>query len=921
MKKVLLLLTLLSISQSKGLSQKIVDSLSIKQKADFYFDYSETFWPQFPDSTIYYTILAANSYQEIGNEENYLICLSGIANAFYLNDDFIKSLEYYSKLDSLYGKVKFNNVANEKIVLTHLGSYHRILQNYKRSVELLKKSLLLEPDKFDNTTFINIGYSYFLLGDYNKSEVYFLQALNYNTNYDQLKFSNSGAYKVLGNLYFKKKKYEKSIDTYQKILKNIHLTSSNNMETEYVSNISINLALAYIKTKKYQNCLRIISSIQFSELNTLNKVRYLECLAQYYYQTGFYQLAITKINEGLEIIKNNNFNYDLVELNFSLLELQCNVNLKQNNSAGALDSNDQILNLLGIDASNYDDVLNIKNKVLCAKAIGVRNKILRFFLDKEKLIENISIFQKITSALRQQNSTASHKEFWANENLEIYQDVISTLIQSNDTNKAFTFAEENKSNLLIQSLNDIDAKSYANIPEKILDTERELRAKLQFYQKRKFELENNDSEIDTSKLIAYSDVITKTDFAIQAIVDTLESQYPEYYEIKYSDDDLTVESIQELLDYESCFIEYFVGKDSSYVFTITKDDVRVQKLGNLNDNNHVFLSYYNSLKDPSISKDSLEFYSSQVYKLILKESLNRLDSNIENLIIVPDDILNNLPFEFLKDKNEEQILGLKYNIQYQYSGRLWRLLKNRKSIKKQYDFLGYAYNSENTNFLNVRTCTSMEADNLLCSQREVDNIAEILKDKNLLLGLNNKEDILSNASNTKILHLATHSCLETENSDYSRIFFDDDYMTNIDLQLQQIDAELAVLSACESGYGELIKGEGAMSISKGFFHAGCKSTVVSLWPVDDCSTSDIMKHFYTFLKEGDKKDVALKKAKQLYLETAHPSRTHPYYWAGFILIGNNNPVWNNQSFNWLYPFVGVLVLLLVFISLKSIRSN
>ncbi|MBT8234242.1 MAG: CHAT domain-containing protein, partial [Bacteroidia bacterium] len=545
------------------------------------------------------------------------------------------------------------------------------------------------------------------------------------------------------------------------------------------------------------------------------------------------------------------------------------------------------------------------NKIQLIESIKIKSNILKKI--NKPNYESFLLLSSLLKSLRLENSTASHKDFWANENLNIYQDAIATFIDNDDIESAFTFAEENKSNLLVQSLNDIEAKSYANIPAELLEKENDLRAKLQFYQKKKFELENSDN-IDSTKLIDYFELITTTEFAIDEIVDTLESHYPEYYELKYNEEDLKAADIKNILDDKTAFIEYFVGKDSAYVFTITKDNISVNSLDILSDSTNIFLKYYQSISDPNVSATFLDSHSKSTYKLVLEKALENINSNIQDLIIVPDDILNNLPFELMKNEKDEY-LGFKYNIHYQYSGRLWRLLKNRKSFDKKYDFLGYAYNSDNVNYIAERACATMETGNLLCSDKEIQNIATILKDKSLLLKNANKDDILKNASQSRIVHLATHSCLDSENSDYSRIFFNDGYITNIDLQLQTMNADLAVLSACESGYGELIKGEGAMSISKGFFHAGCKSTLVSLWPVDDCSTSEFMGHFYTYLNEGLQKDVALKKAKQTYLETAHPSRTHPYYWAGFILIGDNAAVFGNGGgyLIWVMGFLGLLV--------------
>ena len=88
-----------------------------------------------------------------------------------------------------------------------------------------------------------------------------------------------------------------------------------------------------------------------------------------------------------------------------------------------------------------------------------------------------------------------------------------------------------------------------------------------------------------------------------------------------------------------------------------------------------------------------------------------------------------------------------------------------------------------------------------------------------------------------------------------------------------------------------------MSLSKSFFHAGAKSAIVSLWPVDDCATSAIMKYFYKYLNLGERKDQALRNAKIEYRTSVDSDHNHPYYWAGFIVIGDCSPVWPTTTCN------------------------
>ena len=102
----------------------------------------------------------------------------------------------------------------------------------------------------------------------------------------------------------------------------------------------------------------------------------------------------------------------------------------------------------------------------------------------------------------------------------------------------------------------------------------------------------------------------------------------------------------------------------------------------------------------------------------------------------------------------------------------------------------------------------------------------------------------------------------------------------------QLEADLVVLSACETAAGILKTGEGVMSLSRGFAWAGVPSTVTSLWKVNEEATAKIMVSFYENLRQNYPKDVALKQAKMTYLKN-NPEAA-PYFWAAFILVGNTD---------------------------------
>jgi CHAT domain-containing protein len=99
-----------------------------------------------------------------------------------------------------------------------------------------------------------------------------------------------------------------------------------------------------------------------------------------------------------------------------------------------------------------------------------------------------------------------------------------------------------------------------------------------------------------------------------------------------------------------------------------------------------------------------------------------------------------------------------------------------------------------------------------------------------------------------------------------------------------LDCDLAVVSACQTGRGRLLSGEGIVGLSRAFLLAGARAVVVSLRNVSDASTSRLMKNFYRNLTEGSSNAAALRKAKLEMIQSGRQTR-HPYYWSSFVIIG------------------------------------
>ncbi|MBL4649707.1 MAG: CHAT domain-containing protein [Aureispira sp.] len=185
-----------------------------------------------------------------------------------------------------------------------------------------------------------------------------------------------------------------------------------------------------------------------------------------------------------------------------------------------------------------------------------------------------------------------------------------------------------------------------------------------------------------------------------------------------------------------------------------------------------------------------------------------------------------------------------------------------------------------------------------------------------LYGNDASEEVFKNKfADHGIIHLAMHGILNQKNPIASSLAFtengsqvEDNFLHASEISNLSLNAQLVVLSACETGYGKFERGEGIMSLARSFMHAGVPSLVVSLWQVNDYSTAKIMEKFYIELKNGRSKSEALRAAKLFYLENTKDISAHPALWAAFIQLGNPDPLELKQDH--FFSFTNLLVLLI-----------
>ncbi len=213
---------------------------------------------------------------------------------------------------------------------------------------------------------------------------------------------------------------------------------------------------------------------------------------------------------------------------------------------------------------------------------------------------------------------------------------------------------------------------------------------------------------------------------------------------------------------------------------------------------------------------------------------------------------------------------------------------------------------------------------------EVNGVHRIFGGKTLMRKQATEKRFKEIAGQYDILHLATHGIINNEYTMFSKLVFapgkdsaNDGFLNTYEIYNMQINAPLVVLSACNTGYGKLHKGEGIISLSRGFFTAGAKSIVMTLWSIGDKTSSKLMHNFYTNLAANQNIGDAMQNAKLEYLDQTDEMKAHPYFWAGYIVLGNTGATFEPDVPKTKYYFWGVIGVLVItgLVLRKKIRRS
>lgn len=380
-------------------------------------------------------------------------------------------------------------------------------------------------------------------------------------------------------------------------------------------------------------------------------------------------------------------------------------------------------------------------------------------------------------------------------------------------------------------------------------------------------------------------------------------KYPKISTFVQSTFDIT--QFQNQLDNDILVLKYLFFLDQFAIISISNSDIKIELKAWNKKEQDLLATHLALLKNQSSSLKPNDSLSSLL--------LPRHSEDYNSIVIIPDMPISELAFETLWYKDNYLILEKEIH----YSSHL-RFIINSDDGKRDTFATIFApdYPKGKSELV-----TRSEPIFLEGAQKEAKALGKFFSSESFIGNRATKDNFILNKSRGSILHLAMHASVDDIKPELSYFNFSNNEKLFLEeLYALKIPAELAVLSACNTGIGKANDVSGMASLQRAFNYAGTKATIASLWEVPDESTSQIMISFYEYLKEGKNKSSALQQAKIDYLENTNIEKLkHPYYWAGFVLYGNNSPI-VETSYSWVWfimGFIGVSLLLVFFQNLKK----
>lgn len=814
-----------------------------------------------------------------------------------------KSLDVYLNLGPKYESIVAGRYNNLGIVANSRGDYDQALEYYRKSLDTKLK--LAGRNPANATTLGNIGKTYSEKREYEQAIQIHQESLDIvlnAENRDSLKLA--WTYGNLASVKFKLGRYDEALSDHNialSILKRyFHDKSHYRIAGEYLEVAECYLGKGnFDKAMLYYHKSLSMSRAIFGDNHAsvarayCGMGRTLEERRDDETALNYYQSALKALSSGSET---RHANLDSVSVEPVFLE-----------------------------------VLERKGAVL--RKLYAQNPGAIDYLERSLSAYELAI--QMVDRMRRGFKNDGSKLFLGEQFAGIYENAIRGALKLFDISKekrywelAFAFAQKNKANLLLEKLYESEAKQFSGIPDSLLAREDSLKAGLTYYDTEIKNARSGAGDRDAAFLQKMKELYFSSKSEFDALRERFESDYPKYYQLKYQTQAVSVQQVQDALDKDTGFLEYVVTDSNVFIFAISKNEFQVNSVAI----DSSFSMHVNSMLR-GIRRRNYARYVAHAYPVYrtLVQPLESWLANKNRLIIVPDGLVSSIPLEALltcdvsqsKSKQDYRTLpylNKKFTVSYGYSTTLlFETFNNQVVQEPTLDYLAFAPAFSNGFNRDSKATLPLKSGkensylggrdiSLPAARDEVFAIQDIFDKsyqgvewvRNRWFGqltrvyvgeAATEEKVKSSELNqSRYIHFATHGVVNKKLPSLSGLVFghetetEDGVLYLGEIYNLKLNADLAVLSACETASGKWVEGEGLISFARGFLYAGARNLLVSLWKVSDISTSNVMKEFYQGLLDGKSMAEALKEAKEKMIASEY-DLAMPYYWAPFVLIG------------------------------------
>ncbi|MEM9686607.1 MAG: CHAT domain-containing tetratricopeptide repeat protein, partial [Bacteroidota bacterium] len=879
-----------------------------RDSAYHYFDSAYHIYKKHQDwsscmNVLLYINYTSGSYFDLEKHRQGLRMADSLLEKHRVHFDSIKDYQWYKNYLLLDKANYYSKIKDYK-------SVRKYTQRLRQSGETLPDSLRTTEDIED----IERSYKYEAQSYEGEEKYKMAQDLYEKSLRSTLERSDEKAarsvYRLLGSLYRKQQQYKKSNDYLKR-----GIEGETGEETRSKNSI---VTSCYVMVRNYIDLKNTDSAVYYLRMadqqltaNDPLKYQYYQQLSEINKAIGDYEKALTTIDTALDLMTNSELQRTE---HAELYHTKARIYGDMGNYQKTLENYQYAFKALSKAFLPKDHTENpapesVANKmeyfrILKDKATAL-NKVRNF----DAAVQTATIAVSLLDSLKPEFHEEDDKQLLIENSYSLFESGLIALIEedgktnnANRVDQAFFFMEKSKSTILLEAILSAYAYGFADIPQNLLEKELALKADINYIQKK---VDKNNANT------TWKDRLFEVRRQYRTLIREFEVNYPQYYDLKYNNNVVDTETLQQTLDNNTLLLSYFYGKEALYAVAIsaaTKEFVKIPLKDGLETQ---IRDLYTMLVTHDSDLKTLTAASNALYQNILHPLLK--DKTHTRLMVMPDGILNYIPFEILHDGT--QYVTERMTVSYAPSATLQQQLQRKKP--------------ENTRVLAFAPdfSTAVDLDPLPHAKKEVQHIRSYFKGRSYEDGEATLENFNAERTSYGIHHLATHAIVNDETPEYSYLAFtpesnNESLLYLSDIYTMKLNTAMVALSACESGIGDLKRGEGMISLSRAFFYAGAASIANTRWKINDNTTSQIMRNFYRQLSKGKKKDEALRLAKVEFMKKNYNnSQKHPYYWAGIVITGNTDAVTTSVSFwTWTLPLILIAVLML-WILRKKKRST